>query len=111
MRGIGAPNSRVPKAYHRGWLDFLRNYVKAFNGSLVLLPSVAGEALDVGIFLHMGAGKRVVKLEANQPLKGLDNVVGAAVTSYIATCFDGIAMTSTMFIDKSNSLGAGYIIF
>jgi hypothetical protein len=144
VRGIGARGSRVAGVYYHGWLDFLRNYVKGFDGSLVLLaPTEAtsasgGEAeassacsssssspyddgaaaatapsgpVDVGVFLHMGEGKRVKALRAHEPLDDLAGVDGVAVGTSGATAYAGIEMTSTIFAEKGKEFGASVLLF
>ena len=108
-RGLGGP---LIKNYYQGWAEFVKNYVKAFDGSLILYPPLAAAeasspgALDVGLFL-LQADQRVKKIAANELVETVDGVQAVAATNFNASVFpDGITVATPLFLEKGNAQGA-----
>lgn len=105
VRGMRGP---LVKNYYRGWCDFLKNYVKAYDGSVILFPppgAFPAGSLDVGIFCNM-EDQSVKKLQANEEVATLQGVRAICSADPSLSMFNGISsMTTPMFLDKGSNAG------
>lgn len=106
VRGMRGP---LVKNYYRGWCDFIKNYVKAFDGSLILYPPPGvfpAGTLDVGVFLSM-ENLSVKKLKPNEEIGTVCGVRAVCAADPSLSMFDSISsMATAMFLDKGNNAGA-----
>ena len=105
-RGLGGP---LIKNYYQGWAEFVKNYVKVFDGNLTMFPPATASppgSLDVGVFL-LQADQRVKKIAANELIDTVEGVQAVAATNFNASIFpDGITVATPLFLEKGNAQGA-----
>ena len=102
-RGMRGP---MVKNYYAGVAQFVKDYVRAFDGSVVLQAPPGAEAMDVGIFL-LRADQSVAKLAAGELVPSLEGVKAVVAADFNCMDFQGIeSMSPANFLDKGTQVGS-----